>query len=340
MEPQSPEQNIKDVESVKTNREHMPVIQQLSIALGILVLVFGTTYMGNKTEPKQTGTLQNVAETTQIITPTNIETPSATDSFETVTLQARSAYVWDVKEQRVLYSKNPDETLPLASVAKLMTALVAYELLGNNSTVRIGANAIAQEGDSGFGVGESFRSRNLLDLTLINSSNDGAFALAAAAGGSATNEEENAAAFVTAMNLRAEDLGLTTTSFKNPTGLDIAGSTAGAVGSARDMAFLMEYLVTHYPETLELTRKSDTRIANEVGNLHDAENTNHLAANIPSLLGSKTGYTDLAGGNLVIAFDVGLNHPIVIAVLGSSQEGRFTDVNALVKATRAEMQQQ
>ena len=66
---------------------------------------------------------------------------------------------------------------------------------------------------------------------------------------------------------------------------------------------------------------------------HDARNTNQDTLSIPWILASKTGYTDLAGGNLVIAFDAGMMQPYIIAVLGSSKDGRFSDVNKLYKAT-------
>jgi D-alanyl-D-alanine carboxypeptidase len=54
----------------------------------------------------------------------------------------------------------------------------------------------------------------------------------------------------------------------------------------------------------------------------------------PGLIGAKTGYTDLAGGNLVVAFDLEIGHPVIAVVLGSTQEGRFTDMRALIEAAR------
>jgi D-alanyl-D-alanine carboxypeptidase len=71
----------------------------------------------------------------------------------------------------------------------------------------------------------------------------------------------------------------------------------------------------------------------EDGFIHTAENTNKQVYSFPGLLGSKTGYTDYAGGNLAVVFDAGLNHPIAVVVLGSSLDGRFTDVRKLVDAT-------
>ena len=69
------------------------------------------------------------------------------------------------------------------------------------------------------------------------------------------------------------------------------------------------------------------------GFTHNVENTNTSAAAIPGLIGSKTGFTDLAGGNLAVVFDVGLSRPVIAVVLGSTKETRFTDIEQLVNAT-------
>ena len=71
----------------------------------------------------------------------------------------------------------------------------------------------------------------------------------------------------------------------------------------------------------------------------DARNTNQETGKFPLLIASKTGYTDLAGGNLALAFDAGFNRPIIIVVLGSSYEGRFADAEKLVWATLAYLAQ-
>ena len=96
----------------------------------------------------------------------------------------------------------------------------------------------------------------------------------------------------------------------------------------------MEYILINYPEILEPTRKSAARVYNSNGDYHDMENTNEIIYAIPNLLGSKTGYTDLAGGNLTIAFDAGLDRPIVVTVLGSTRDERFSDVLRLVTAVK------
>jgi serine-type D-Ala-D-Ala carboxypeptidase (penicillin-binding protein 5/6) len=262
--------------------------------------------------------------------------PSTTyeDPFRNVKVKARAAFVWDVREQKVLFNKNSDDVLPLASITKLMTTLVAYELLDDESKINVTIDAIQTDGDSGLSDGETFSLQDITDMVLVASSNDGAAALSAAAGSAVEGSIDPEKLFVHAMNLRASELGLTNTRFKNATGLDISQTEAGAYSSARDVALLMEYLILNYPEVTQLTTIDATRVYNENGAYHEVENTNEVVEDIEGLLASKTGFTELAGGNLVVAYEAGLNRPIVAVVLGSTFSERFTDILALTEGAR------
>jgi D-alanyl-D-alanine carboxypeptidase (penicillin-binding protein 5/6) len=321
--------------SEEEGSEKIPVFQQLGLLGVIMLLIFGSAF-----SPKYLKTIfsdDSSPESAKVVTREKIDvpTPSAEEdpAFQNVKITGKAAYVWDVANQRVLFKKNESDQLPLASVTKLMTALIAQELLDESESVRINDVAIRQDGNSGLSEGEVFERLTLNDLTLMSSSNDGAFALAVAAG-AVLSESDPANAFVQAMNIRAEEIGLSETYFKNPTGLDISTTEGGAYGTARDMAFLMEYIVLNEPDILTYTREIEANIYDESGVPHDAENTNYYIEDIPGLIGSKTGYTDLAGGNLVIAFDAGLNRPVIISVLGSTRQSRFTDVLTLVEETQ------
>jgi D-alanyl-D-alanine carboxypeptidase len=325
---------IDEVLAQHPNTSPIPVVPQLSVALGLLIFVFSVTYLGMHTlSEKNTQVDNNV----RVETPLPADTHQAlisSSSFDTVTLQAQSAIVWDVQSQRVIFNKNADDVRPLASITKLMTALIAYDLLDPESTVNIPLQALETEGDSGFSDGEKFTTQNLIDLTLISSSNDGAAALATAAGSVIKEGSRDADVFIHAMNVKAETLGLDSTTFKNMTGLDVSAQEAGAYGSARDMALLMEHIVIKRPEIVARTNVTETAIKNKSGAYHTVENTNDVVNRINGLIASKTGYTPLAGGNLVVAFNAGLSRPIVIVVLGSTHAGRFEDTLALVEQTR------
>ena len=217
-----------------------------------------------------------------------------------------------------------------------MTALVAHEIVDDQLVVPITKEALEQSGESGLLEGQRFSLGRLMDLILLTSSNDGAYALAAAAG-AALDSSSPAEAFVKAMNVRAKELGLSNTYFRNPTGLDITEDEAGAYGTARDVAKLMEYIYTHHPYLLEETTNRNSAINDLSGVAREARNTNPVIDAIPGALGSKTGYTTLSGGNLAVVFNAGADRPVIVVVLGSSHQGRFSDVLKLVEATREEL---
>lgn len=304
-----------------------PIVAQLSILGVIMFVIFGSLLVQTqKSEPSLKHPIDN-------ITTDNNKYPITPQKIEEVALRAEAVYVWDVTGQRVLYSKNAEKALPIASITKLMTTLVAHELIEENRKLFVPLSAILQEGSSGLSVKEEFTAEELSELALISSSNDAAYALAASVG-ELLGEQDPTSQFIRGMNIRAEELGLMTLDFSNPTGLDLSLTEPGAIGSARDVSFLMEYIITTYPEIITPTQQKNTKVYNTAGAYHEADNTNQAVLDIPNLIGSKTGYTDLAGGNLTVAFNAGLNRPIIITVLGSTRDERFTDVLTLIDAVQ------
>ena len=243
-----------------------------------------------------------------------------------IELKAKSAFVWDINNNRELFAKNADEPLALASLTKVMTAVTAEDYFNKNTNIKIQPEFLKPEGDSKLLVGDLWRAKDLLDFTLITSSNDGAMAVA-----SVLKENNTDIDFVERMNQKAKQIGMENSTFFNVHGLDENGK-GGSYGSARDMATLFSYALKKYPELLESTRYKNISITTNSG-IYGAKNTNTAIDEIPNLVASKTGYTDIAGGNLVVAYDAGINHPIVVSVLGSTEEGRFEDILKLVRAS-------
>lgn len=276
-----------------------------------------------------------VLETTPRIKKTN--QIKKANAFETVDLEAKSAVVWDVVNGRTIFSKNCDEPLPLASLTKVMTAITATKEIDTNQKVKITPEDLSPEGDSNLIVGDTWRASELRDFTLLTSSNDGAYALASVIKANHNNQITNTDDdFIKNMNDNASDIGLSSSKFFNEHGLDRDENKGGAYGSARDMVTLFEYALKNYPEILEATRYKNLNFSS-TEKIYPAENTNVIVDKIPNLIASKTGYTNLAGGNLIVAFDAGLGRPIIISVLGSSEEGRFSDVLKLVEATKQQI---
>ena len=326
-------EGANDTEPYHSPDSGIPVLRQLCVALGILVVIFSIPHIARLTH--FVFALSQSADVHVSTLLTEVDTHALKKSpFANTVLTAKAAFVWDVKLQKTIFNKNADDSRPIASITKLMTSLVAYELLDKKSNVNISTDAIRTSGDDGFIEGEQFAIEDLIDLTLVASSNDGATALSASAGLHTGIVGDPKKIFIEAMNIRARELGLSNTSFSNQTGLDLSKTEAGAYSSARDVAFLMEYILMHYPELLSKTGREEARIYNTGGAYHAITNTNKVVAEIDGLIASKTGYTELAGGNLVIAFNAGLNRPFIISVLGSSEEERFADIMSLVERTR------
>ncbi|HEU5114519.1 MAG TPA: hypothetical protein VFT82_02000 [Candidatus Paceibacterota bacterium] len=260
-------------------------------------------------------------------------TTRALPLFPQTDIEAQSAYVYDAFSGKTLYEKDPDTERPLASLTKLMSALTASMVAPDYLLVRITPDDIREEGDTGLYVDESWNISDLLDYTLITSSNDGIRAIAEAGGSIISSTSTDPVdLFVAKMNSLAKQIGLTETHFVNQSGLDVSKTLSGGYGSARDIVMLVNYIIKNKPRLVEATTLQKADIPSKQYD-HVAVNTDVSIPNIPNIIASKTGYTDLAGGNLVVAFNAGLNHPVIISVLGSTYEGRFTDLVTLVKST-------
>lgn len=316
---------------------HYPVVRQVLIVGLALLLIFSGVWLTPERHTSTASSSNSDGDPYIITEPAPDAQPPTPLDLSDKAIEAESAIVYDVVTDTVLFRKAADEPWPLASITKLMTALVVTELLGEETEIVVSPEAVAQYGNSGLREGERITAENLTHYAILSSSNDAAYALAYAIG-EQLYPGEGSDAFVDAMNVRAEELGLLETEFQNPTGLDISEIESGAMGSARDITTLMTYILRHHPELLVPTQMTGSRIYNEQGEYHYAANTNQLVQDIPNIIGSKTGFTDLAGGNLTVAFDAGFNRPIIVTVLGSSFQGRFNDMSTLLDATRQQWQ--
>ncbi|MFT5179487.1 MAG: D-alanyl-D-alanine carboxypeptidase (penicillin-binding protein 5/6) [Candidatus Paceibacteria bacterium] len=258
-----------------------------------------------------------------------VNTLEVGEDFEDIDIQAMSAYVKELESGKILYAKKANESIPLASLTKMMTALTAIEVLGREGDVVVRKENLDMEGDNGFHINEVFKLKNITDLTLVSSSNDGASAIASAIGSILPTDDNSS---VNQMNDFAKRIGMSATRFKNETGLDVDETTPGAKGSAKDMTILMEYILNNYPYLLEATVEPTFNTTSINGFEYEVTNTNNIVGSLPNIVGSKTGYTDLAGGNLAVVINPGLNNPVAIVVLGSTIDGRFDDVDRLAKA--------
>lgn len=195
---------------------------------------------------------------------------------------ARAFYVVDATTGEVLAKRNARLRLPIASITKLMTVVVALQRLKPSDMVTVAPAAARVGGESvPLQAGRRLTVGDLLKAALIQSANNAADALAAAAAGG--NEHR----FVGWMNAEARRLGLTDTHFVRPDGLDAPGH----LSSARDV-FRLARRAMQIPIVRSLVRKRSATIENGAYTVHT---WNDLLGVFPGLIGVKTGHTDDAG---------------------------------------------
>jgi D-alanyl-D-alanine carboxypeptidase len=240
-------------------------------------------------------------------------------NLKDVQITAHAAFVVSLNTHDILYQKNQDKLLPLASLTKLVTAKVTHDQIKDDKIAINKLQEFAEYGDARLQEGQKWNAQDLIDYTLMTSSNDGAHSLSSASAASPL-------AFTKNMNALVSSIGLTSTHFYNETGLDndVTG-VPGSKGTAQDMSKILSYLVKNDLSVYEKTKHAQITVSSPEG-AYLAKNTNEITNKITGLLVSKTGYTDLAGGNLAIVADMGLNEPVAFVVLKSSRESRFEDI--------------
>ena len=231
-------------------------------------------------------------------------------------VDARAYEVVNAATGEVLLARNAQTQLPMASITKLMTVLIALERTRLDDVVAVDPDAV---GITGSGVrlraGERLTVRDLVAASMIQSANDAAVALAAHVSG---GDED---AFVALMNRRARELGLRSTHFERADGLDVAGhvSTAHDLNRLAQIA-MRQPLIRRYAGTRNLAITGGR-------SLHT---WNDLLGQFPGLIGVKTGHTSGAGWCQVAAVR-GKGFTVYATILGSpTRGGRNADLSELL----------
>lgn len=216
-------------------------------------------------------------------------------------LYARSAVVIDGSSGRVLFGKNADESMPMASTTKIMTCILALEKADPKDRVEVSENAAMQpEVHLGAGVGETFYLKDLLYALMLESYNDAAVMIAEQVSGSVE-------AFAGLMNQKAKELGCNETHFVTPNGLDGTDEGGDHRTTAQDLALIMKYCAWDSPkaaEFLEITQAGSHSFSNVEGSRSYAcGNHNAFLGMYEGVVSGKTGFTSAAGYCYVCAVE-------------------------------------
>ncbi len=239
------------------------------------------------------------------------------DGTSAPSLTANAVVVQDAIGRSMLYERNADTPMLPASTTKLMTALVTLDLYPNLDTpitVTVEDHTLGQTMD--LKKGEVLTVRSILAGLLIKSGNDAALTLANNASGGYDG-------FVKAMNDKAQALGLTSTRYKNPSGLE----QYDHITTARDLAVLISEVVKH-DEITTLMLTPHLTVHDIAGKqTHYLETTDDLLGVIPGIKAAKTGFTENAGECLVTYVERD-GHAIITVVLRSAD--RFGETKKLI----------
>lgn len=244
--------------------------------------------------------------------------------FSTDAKAVFSLFINPQGKTKVLFDKNGEDSLPLASIAKLMSALVVLEHYPQDQEILITKEAVSKEENFGnFKPGEVLQVKELLKSMLLESSNDAAAALSGLIGEDL---------FLHLMNTYAARLDLQHSSFRDIAGVDLEQGDPNTM-SAKDLTRLTAYLMDTHPVIFEILsqKQLDLRFPDEELH-HTMRNTNELvhSSSFPlEILGGKTGWTPLSEGCLLLITESPNNSGYLIhVILGSSD--RFGEMRRLI----------
>ena len=208
-------------------------------------------------------------------------------------LYAQSAVLMDAESGRILFAKNGQEIMPMASTTKIMTCILTLEKGNLTDTVVATVNAAAQpKVHLGMKEGESFCLKDLLYSLMLESHNDSAIAIAEHMAGSVEK-------FADMMNAKAKEIGCENTYFITPNGLDAEDEKGEHATTAEELARIMSYCITESPkreEFLEITGTPSHSFTNTDGSrAFQCDNKNSFLTMMEGAISGKTGFTGKAG---------------------------------------------
>lgn len=228
-------------------------------------------------------------------------------------ISAQSAYIINLDSFTSIYEKNPQEKLLPASTAKIITALVAYDIYKPDQVIEV-KKTINDGQLMNLQIGEKITVENLLYGILIHSGNDAAYVLA---------ENYGYKKFIQLMNEKAKKLKMVNSYFSDPAGLN----SYNQYTTSFDLALAARELLKN-PYLAKIVAIKEITISDiDFKYFHKLTNVNKLLGEISGLGGLKTGYTEEAGENLV-SFYKKNNHQYIIVVLKSLD--RFNDTKNLI----------
>lgn len=290
-------------------------LKKYKVFLCLMLAIVGILAITLKLQNKEK---KEVLETIQLVS--KIKSDIGLEEIGEYDLYAKAAVLMDADSGRILYSKNGDSPLPMASTTKIMTCIITLEYGNLEDMVTVSKYAASQpKVHLGMSKGNTYKLRDLLFSLMLESHNDSAVAIAEHIGENyvelptienRTTEESARAveAFAELMNQKAKDIGCSNTYFITPNGLDATQTITLDTGetvekqhatTAADLALIMRYCIeqsTQSEKFLEITRTSTYAFTDGTGKrTYSCVNHNSFLSMMEGALSGKTGFTNAAG---------------------------------------------
>lgn len=247
-------------------------------------------------------------------------------------IDAQYAFVVD-EDGEVYFERNCDEEVQIASITKVMTAIIALENASLDTSIFVSADAAAiGESSASLQEGDTLNLDQALCAMLVSSGNDAALAIAETLGATWAEAEQSAVqAYAAKMNEKAAELGMNHSLFENPHGLDYDSFAGSLHSSARDVATMCAYamqnetfknIVRQATATVTLSRNGQTETI-------DLESTDQMLEEYEGACGIKTGFTALAGACFAGACEKEGKTYFAVVLNSSSEAQRFVDCETL-----------
>lgn len=284
----------------------------------LLIIIFLGSFCFLKTETfSKDDVFSFIDESAKIFKPYLIKT-TAPD----IQANIASSVLLNEDKKIILYEKNIEEKTAIASLTKLMTAVVVMDNYPLDSKIIVDEEMLTAWGTAGgLILNEHVTIEDLLYILLIESSNDAAECLAS---------KLNRNNFIILMNEKAKKLKMRSTHFVNPSGLDEDDGTYNT-SSAKDLTVLVSEIIKNYPTIKDILSKTEYTIISEEGIRHKLSNTNALLKEIPYETWGKTGYTEIANGCLILMTKNSNNDTIINIIINSND--RFGEMKTLTNWT-------
>ena len=288
--------------------------RQLAVVLAIFVVVFTAVllFLLEMEEKKVAvvlgATYENPVYSIPLTTdePRGLKvSPKSLEIIESAKFNAKAVLVYEPDSDTILFSQNSEDQLPIASLTKLMTAVISMESSSYTKPITInGFDILAVSPSLYLKVGDVIYPEDLVKAMLVGSANDAALTLA--------NHLPNKTEFLNKMNIKAQELGMLNTKFSNPMGFDSVNNYS----TAKDLKKLVRHALNTLPYD-QVWQVPKYSFKSELGYAYSVNVSSRISSQDPSINLVKTGFSAAAMENIIVEIEISEGNKVVVILLGA-----------------------